>query len=294
MKDIDAVNWLLNKAGRFPLLTHEEEIILSRTIQEMLPLRGKHGLTREQKAKVRAGQRAYNRFFTANLRLLIHVAKKYSRLAKWMELSDLIQEGSLGLHRAIELFDSSRGYKFSTYAFWWVRQATLRGLAIGDRSIRLPTNCITALAKLSDWIPEFIEQHGRRPTLDECAAEVNQTKSSVEAYLLHVHRVGSLQVKASEDSSGMHRSTLEELLVDESLTPMERIEESELIDCVNVALDDLMVIEQKLVTKRFGLDGKGERSPHKAYRESGMTPSKAKRYEDRLMNKLRIHFHNAN
>jgi len=149
----DPISWYLQNIGRVPLLTPAEEIELGNQVQKMMILTEDGQLnekindfTTQQKRTIKIGRRAKERMMKANLRLVVSVAKKYQ--GKGLELLDLVQEGSLGLERAVEKFDPTRGYKFSTYAFWWIRQSMTRAIACQSRTIRLPVHLSERLASI--------------------------------------------------------------------------------------------------------------------------------------------------
>ena len=149
----DPISWYLQNIGRVPLLTPAEEIELGNQVQKMMVLTEDGQLnektnefTTQQKRTIKIGRRAKERMMKANLRLVVSVAKKYQ--GKGLELLDLVQEGSLGLERAVEKFDPTRGYKFSTYAFWWIRQSMTRAIACQSRTIRLPVHLSERLASI--------------------------------------------------------------------------------------------------------------------------------------------------
>jgi len=185
----DLVRSYLRDIGRVPLLTHEQEITLGRQVQELVALEEleqelasregvekpspavlakEAGLTQVQlKKRLRSGQRAKERMVAANLRLVVSVAKKYTK--RNMELLDLIQEGTIGLVRGVEKFDPTRGYKFSTYAYWWIRQGITRAIAEKSRTIRLPIHITETLNKLKKGQRELSQELGRTPTVTELA-----------------------------------------------------------------------------------------------------------------------------
>ena len=164
----------LNEIARYPLLTVDQEIQYGRRIAKMRELQQlERALTTEEDRLVRSGQRARERFIQCNLQLVVHVAKKYeSRKRKSLEIMDLIQEGNIGLARAVELFDYSRGYKFSTYAYWWIKQGIQRALSQNDAMIRLPTGLHDLLTKIGRVHTELSHQFCRTPTLREIADRV--------------------------------------------------------------------------------------------------------------------------
>ena len=161
----DPLRDYLNQIGRIPLLTAAEEIALGNAIQAMMPLVGKADLTKQEQKTIRAGNRAKKRMIQGNLRLVISVASKYSRMTTRLSMQDLIQEGNIGLIRAAEMFDPSRGYKFSTYAYWWIRQGIMRSTQTQDRMIRLPSGAPDGLRKVKYFMIDYQKEHGKMPTL---------------------------------------------------------------------------------------------------------------------------------
>ena len=189
--DVDLVRSYLRDIGRVPLLTHEQEITLGRQVQDLMDIEAMQaelesrdgdkpsadklakasGLTSLQlKRKLQHGRRAKERMVAANLRLVVSVAKKYTK--RNMELLDLIQEGTIGLVRGVEKFDPTRGYKFSTYAYWWIRQGITRAIAEKSRTIRLPIHITEMLNKLKKGQRELSQELGRTPTVTELAEYV--------------------------------------------------------------------------------------------------------------------------
>jgi RNA polymerase sigma factor (sigma-70 family) len=146
---VDSVQAYLREIARYPLLTAGQEIQLARQVEAGAALDGKAQLTVEERRTLRVAERAKRKLMNCNLRLVVTIAKKYTRRlnGNGMELMDLIQEGALGLTRAVELFDSSKGYKFSTYAYWWVRQAITRGIDAKERLIRVPQHGLDTVYK---------------------------------------------------------------------------------------------------------------------------------------------------
>lgn len=212
-----SVDWFLEQAGRYPLLSHEEELLLGRQVQKWMAIRSVENPTPAQKRIARAGRRAFDRFYTGNLRLVVHVARRFIKRPLSLDFSDLIQDGCVGLSRAIELYDPTRGYKFSTYAYWWIRQAVNRGIAETDRSIRLPFHVTDMMPKLREWGWNFYVLNNRAPTVDEYCEEFGiRTRSVMRGYLLHLPGTRSLNDLARTSDS----------------------ESSELIDLVDTKDDD--------------------------------------------------------
>ena len=169
-----------NVCDRFPpLLTPVEEIEMGRRIQAMQDLKQKPEgeLTREETIRIKRGQRALDRMISGNLRMVAGIARKYSGIVKHMTVDDIIQEGNVGLCRAAEKYDPNRGYKFSTYAYWWIRQAINRAISDKERAVRIPCNAFESISKALNWRQEFEHRHGYQPTIEQMAA---QTRISPE------------------------------------------------------------------------------------------------------------------
>jgi len=184
----------LNEIARYPLLTSAQELLYGRRIAKMRELQQlERPLTDAEQRLIRSGQRARERFMQCNLQLVVHVAKKYeNRRRKSLEIMDLIQEGNIGLARAVELFDSSRGYKFSTYAYWWIKQGIQRALSQSDAMIRLPTGLHDLLSKIARTTSDLGQRIGRTPTLIEVAEHIGVDINTIHDALRRSHAVHSL------------------------------------------------------------------------------------------------------
>ena len=242
--EVDLVRSYLRDIGRVPLLTHEQEITLGRQVQELmqverleleiLDLTGekpslevisqKLDLTIPQvKKRLRAGQRAKERMVAANLRLVVSVAKKYTK--RNMELLDLIQEGTIGLVRGVEKFDPARGYKFSTYAYWWIRQGITRAIAEKSRAIRLPIHITEMLNKLKKGQRELSQEMSRTPTISELAKYVELPEEDVKDLMCKAGQPVSLETKVGDGED----TVLLDLLAGGEDLPDEQIE----MDCMS-------------------------------------------------------------
>lgn len=286
----DSFAQLLNDIGRVPLLTHEEEILLAREVQKWMPIRdldstGNKKLMRQQ----RRGQRAYNRFFQANLRMVVMVARKYTEVAKELQIEDLVMEGCVGLSRAIELFDPTRGYKFSTYAYNWIRQSITRSISYYDRSIRLPVNAIERLSKISKWLPEFQAMTGRFPKLAEIAEFCGCRLETLEACLAHRHRVSSLHQPALDFNSGneVNGNYIQDVVADPGEVPMERLEADERAADIEALVRELKHEEAEVVLKRYGFLGECQRPIDQA-RELKVNKCHIWEREKRALKRLRV------
>lgn len=174
---MDTFNSYLRDIGRYPLLTKDQEIILARQVKAWI-----EGDNPSPQV-VRRGQRAYQKLVNCNLRLVVSIAKRYTNKCKRTELSDLVQEGSMGLAHGVKKFDPERGYALSTYVYWWIRQSITRYLATHDRVIRLPSHAVELLTKLRNWTPMFQNTHGRKPTIEECADFCKISPNRLQEYI---------------------------------------------------------------------------------------------------------------
>ena len=189
----DSVRAYLRDIGRIPLLEHDEEILLGRQVQRLMELKemkselslDNNGLAeamdvpvKQIRRELRDGEKAKEKMVTANLRLVVSVAKKYTK--RNMELLDIIQEGTIGLVRGVEKFDPGRGYKFSTYAYWWIRQGITRAIAEKSRAIRLPIHVTENLNKLKKAQRELSQMKGQMPNVFELAEHLNLTVDEIK------------------------------------------------------------------------------------------------------------------
>ena len=181
----------LRDIGRYPLLTKDQEIILARQVQDWV-----HGENPSPRV-VKRGERAYQKLINCNLRLVVSIAKRYTNKCKRSELSDLVQEGTMGLAHGVKKFDPERGYALSTYVYWWIRQSITRYLATYDRVIRLPSHAVELLTKLRNWTPMFENTHGRKPTIQECAEFCKISAPSLQEYLDRSNDAISLDARVS-------------------------------------------------------------------------------------------------
>ena len=257
----------LGEIGRHQLLTPEQELTMGRKVQAMMALTdrcviaGSSGpectYSDEERRIIRRGERAKNQMITANLRLVVNLAKRYQ--GKGLELLDLIQEGSLGLTRAVEKYDPTRGHRFSTYAYWWIRQGLNRALSTQSRTIRIPVNVNEKLTKLRAAKAHLLQHYGFSPSTEQLAEAMEIPIMEVEDLLSCELRsvTVSLQgaVKAKSDPS-----ELVDVLPSNEMPPMERAEIAERNSSVWTLLDkaNLTAKERMVVTLRFGLDGSNE------------------------------------
>ena len=256
-KGSSGMNAYLNNVGRIPLLTAEQEIELGRQVMRMQELQAlDRPLTKKEQAQVRAGQRATQKFIKANLRLVVSIARKYLGSSHSMDLLDLIQEGNIGLVKAVEKFEPERGYKFSTYAYWWVRQSIMRAMRYKDRMMRLPGNVSDMAYTWNGKYHTLQRKLGRKPTHAELAKEFRVHEADVDLFLLRGNAVSSLDVVVGDDSS-----TLMECVGDGGVAGEEALEQAVLSEQAAALKDALHVLnerERRMLERRYGFDSKGE------------------------------------
>jgi RNA polymerase primary sigma factor len=247
----DSVTWFLTSICREPLLTAAEEIELGNHVQKMMLLLEENQTVSEKDTKIiRLGKRSKERMMKANLRLVVSVAKKYQ--GKGLDLQDLIQEGSLGLERAVEKFDPTRGYKFSTYAFWWIRQSITRAIATQGRAIRLPVHLSERLALIKKITNELSHKLGANPTRQEIAEVMGTTIEEIDSVLRQSLTTSSLDEPVG---GGEGKSFLGDLIADSNKNePLDDIEIGMYKEQLNRWLDQLNEQERQVISHRFGLE----------------------------------------
>ena len=259
----DSVRSYLRDIGRIPLLEHDEEILLGRQVQRMMEIKACEDLldnpnqeelaasleitTKELKREMRAGKRAKDKMVTANLRLVVSVAKKYTK--RNMELLDIIQEGTIGLVRGVEKFDPGRGYKFSTYAYWWIRQGITRAIAEKSRAIRLPIHVTENLNKLKKAQRELSQLNGELPNVFQLADHLELTVDEIKDLMCKARQPTSLEIKIGENRD----TALIDLLEDESQLPDMLIERQFIKEDIRELIRDLPEMQAAVIAMRYGI-----------------------------------------
>jgi RNA polymerase sigma factor (sigma-70 family) len=244
-----SIDWIMQQSRRYPLLTPEEEIKLGRQVQAWLPLRQKEKLTKKEQQISSAGKRAYDKFFLSNIRLVVQLAGKYVRRSGMLTHEDLVQEGMLGLERAITRFDSSRGYKFSTYAYSWIRQSIFRAISNKARAIRLPCNALSAISHARQYMESVKKETGKTPTIEETAKEVGVNAETLRGYLEHINPPTSLDLTVQ--IAEVNGATYLDMLADpNSLNdPLDAV--GEYTNAVLAAIGQLEEIDQEILEHRY-------------------------------------------
>lgn len=266
----DSVQMYLREIGRIPLITGDEEKELAKRIEK-------------------GDEEARKKLMQANLRLVVSIAKRYVGRTPHLTLLDLIQEGNLGLFKAVEKFDYRRGYKFSTYATWWIRQAITRALADQARTIRIPVHMVETISKFQQVKRRLHQDLGREPLPEEIASEMNLDVEKVH----HLERIEqdtvSLEAPVGEDDED---SLLGEFIVDEkTLSPSQVAARRLLKDQLREIIGELTPREQKILDMRFGLSDGITHTLEEVGREFGVTRERIRQIEAKALERIKLHEH---
>ncbi len=298
----DMVRTYLREIGRVPLLTREQEIVYGKQVQQMMTLiDAKEAMAKklhrepsleEWTAQVKLpeaelnqivlqGKRAKQKMIEANLRLVVAIAKKYQK--RNMEFLDLIQEGTLGLERGVEKFDPIRGYKFSTYAYWWIRQAITRAIAQQGRTIRLPIHITEKLNKIKKVQRELAQKLGRSPTPGEIAQELELEPAQIREYMNMARQPVSLDVRVGDNQD----TELQEMLEDDGPSPEYYTTQEFLRHDLNSLLAELTPQQREVVALRFGLEDGNELSLAKVGERLNLSRERVRQLEHQALAHLR-------
>lgn len=264
----DSVRLYLREIGKIPLLNAEEELALAQRV-----------VAGEKKAKDKMAE--------ANMRLVVSIAKRYS--GRGLDFLDLIQEGNTGLLRAVEKFDPDKGFKFSTYATWWIRQAITRAIADQARVIRIPVHMVETINKLLRTQRRMTQELNREPTIEELAKELEMEPEKVEYVIKIKQDIQSLDAGVGRDGED-EDSVLQDFIEDEdSATPEESATTQLLKEQVQSVLSTLSDREQKIVRMRFGLDNGKSHTLEEVGQEFAVTRERIRQIEAKALAKLRKH-----
>ncbi|HZQ26614.1 MAG TPA: RNA polymerase sigma factor RpoD [Acidimicrobiales bacterium] len=293
----DPVRMYLKEIGKVPLLSGEEEVILARRIETGLAAAGRLGSLGEKYGSVDAvprderrveqravgeGRKAKELLIEANLRLVVSIAKRYRN--RGMAFLDLIQEGNLGLMRAVDKFDYTKGFKFSTYATWWIRQAITRAIADQARTIRIPVHMVETINKVGRVQRQLLQELGREPTVEELAFRVEMSPVRVREIL----RIGQDTVSLEQPMGEEEDFSLSDTIEDEAaIVPADAAARAMLNEAIRDALDDLSERERQVVRLRFGLEDGQVRTLEEVGKEFGVTRERIRQIESKVLAKLR-------
>ena len=264
----DSVRLYLREIGKIPLLNSEEELDLAKRV-------------------VAGDKKAKDKMAEANMRLVVSIAKRYS--GRGLDFLDLIQEGNTGLLRAVEKFDPDKGFKFSTYATWWIRQAITRAIADQARTIRIPVHMVETINKLLRTQRRMTQELNREPTIDELAAELEMEPAKVEYVIKIKHDITSLDAGVGRDGDD-EDSVLGDFVEDDASTTPEESATSQLLkEQVQSVLSTLSDREQKIIKMRFGLENGKSHTLEEVGKEFAVTRERIRQIEAKALAKLRKH-----
>ena len=264
----DSVRLYLREIGKIPLLSAEEEMDLARRIVE-------------------GDRKAKDKMAEANMRLVVSIAKRYS--GRGLDFLDLIQEGNTGLLRAVEKFDPDKGFKFSTYATWWIRQAITRAIADQARTIRIPVHMVETINKLLRTQRRMTQELNREPTIEELSKELDMEPEKIEYVIKIKQDISSLDAGVGRDGED-DDSVLQDFIVDEdTVSPEDSASNQLLKEQVQEILSSLSDREQKIVRMRFGLDNGKNHTLEEVGQEFAVTRERIRQIEAKALAKLRKH-----
>ena len=294
----DSVRLYLREIGKIPLLNSEDELALAQEIvanhdilvelneklanEEMTPSE-----RNKLEIKIRKLSRPKDKMAEANMRLVVSIAKRYS--GRGLDFLDLIQEGNTGLLRAVEKFDPDKGFKFSTYATWWIRQAITRAIADQARTIRIPVHMVETINKLLRTQRRMTQELNREPTIEELAKELEMEPEKVEYVIKIKQDISSLDAGVGRDGEDEDSVLGDFIEDDESATPEESATSQLLKEQVQSVLSSLSDREQKIVKMRFGLDGGKSHTLEEVGQEFAVTRERIRQIEAKALAKLRKH-----
>lgn len=263
----DAVQMYLKEIGKTPLLTKDEEKELAKRAE-----------TGDEEAR--------QKLIKANLRLVVSIAKHYINRTPHLSILDLVQEGNIGLARAVEKFDYRKGFKFSTYATWWIRQAITRALADQSRTIRIPVHMVETISKYTQVRRQLIQELGRNPLAEEIAAEMGLDVEKVR----HVQKISQEVLSIEMPVGDEEDSTLSDFIPDEkNATPAQLAARALLRDLIKEILIDLTEREQEILKMRFGLDDGVSHTLEEVGKVFGVTRERIRQIEAKALEKIREH-----
>ncbi|OGY97887.1 MAG: hypothetical protein A2855_02290 [Candidatus Liptonbacteria bacterium RIFCSPHIGHO2_01_FULL_57_28] len=267
----DAVQLYLKEIGKTPLLSKDEERELAKRVEK-------------------GEEEARQKLMKANLRLVVSIAKRYVNRTPNLSILDLIQEGNIGLSRAVTKFDYRKGFKFSTYATWWIRQAVTRALADQSRTIRIPVHMVETISKYAQTRRQLIQELGRDPLPEEIAAEMGVDVEKVQ----HIQKISQEVLSIEAPVGDEEDSTLSDFIPDEkNIPPDQTVARSLLKDLIQEIMVDLSEREQKILNMRFGLEDGVSHTLEEVGKTFGVTRERIRQIEAKALEKVREH-HKAN
>lgn len=301
-KFADTLGNYLIRIGRIPLLTPEQEIKYAKQVQQMMKLlKIEAELTQNSTTPpstnsiaaaanitvpqlqeiIRQGEIAKRKMLEANLRLVVAIAKKYQNLN--IDILDLIQEGNIGLQKGIEKFDPNMGYRFSTYAYWWIRQAMTRAIDQSSRTIRLPIHICGKLKKIKHLQREFYQQYGKPPSIKQLAEELDLEPEQIQTYLRMSGKPVSLDVRIGDDG----QSNLQDVLEDTNSSLEQQIDDNSLQEYIQQLLSELTSQQREVLTLRYGLSNNRQLTLTEVAKRMNIPSNKARQLQRQAIARLR-------
>ena len=285
----DGIDHFMQRANKIPLLTPEEEIHLARSVQRMIAIQQSKPdgpYTKTERLAIKRGAKAKERFINANLRLVANVAGKYHRaMMKSIDLpqEDMIQEGMFGLVRAVEKFDPERGYKFSTYAYWWIRQSIIRSMQFNGRAIRLPTHIHEKIYAFRHRHDQLQLKLGRPPTHQDIADDLGLTVEQLDHMLMLSPRPASLDHVLSDNTNPLMDSVADPVSMDD---PLDAISDNIDLERVHGALRLLSPRDRQIIELRYGLAGEPPYTYAAISKLLGLTRERVRQLDVNAMRKI--------
>ncbi len=301
-KFADTLGNYLIRIGQIPLLTPEQEIKYAKQVQQMMKLlKIEAELTQNSTTPpstnsiaaaanitvpqlqeiIRQGEIAKRKMLEANLRLVVAIAKKYQNLN--IDILDLIQEGNIGLQKGIEKFDPNMGYRFSTYAYWWIRQAMTRAIDQSSRTIRLPIHICGKLKKIKHLQREFYQQYGKPPSIKQLAEELDLEPEQIQTYLRISGKPVSLDVRIGDDG----QSNLQDVLEDTNSSLEQQIDDNSLQEYIQQLLGELTSQQREVLTLRYGLSSNRQLTLTEVAKRMNIPSNKARQLQRQAIARLR-------
>ncbi len=279
------VRTYLKEIAETPLLRAEEERRLAQTIRQSAEAQGRTGTPEERPQdwrRIKAGESARERLTKANLRLVVSIAKKYRN--RGVPFLDLIQEGNIGLMRAVEKFDFERGFKFSTYATWWIRQSIVRAISDQSRAIRVPQHVMEELARLYVVQRQLQQSYSREPTTDELAEEMEITRERIIELLEYSAGAVSLEQQVGPETDSVLSDVVED---DHATQPDESVSKRSMLEAIREVLQTLPSNDTEIMSFRFGIDCDGPHSLEETAKKFNKPKEKIRQIEQKAIARLR-------
>lgn len=289
MANDSVLDLFLDSLGRYPLLTAEEEIILGHQVRKAAALEELgRPLTKVEQRIVKCGQRARKRFMEGNLRLVVYIAKRYIRQTQFMDINDLVQEGSIGLMRAVDKYDPERGYKFSTYAYWWIRQSINRSIETSEKLIRRPARILDIANKIPSSVHQYSIEFGSLPTTSELAAYMKVSESDLISLNERGASVTSLDAIVFNTKDAAILNLIADPKSADSNDVDEKLEADLKLPHLLAILSCIPEKERDCIERRFGLNGYEPHTYQQIAKSLQVSRERARQLIVKGLNRIRV------